>query len=170
MATRIELSSVLAGAFVGLPELKTVKYSKDGNDFEFDVYIRKLSYQSAVNDGKSLSKNPDALVAGRIAACVVDVAGKPVFESVDQVMGLGKYASAGPLNEDLSFALYTAVKEVNYPGKLISTTNPSSGVNWSSTGSGVELLTKPSDRLPSQSSESGTPIEHAEGASTSVVE
>jgi hypothetical protein len=136
MATRISLNDLKQRmAFVGAPVLKTVKYTHDDEELEFDVYIRKLSYQSAMNDSDSFKDKPNSFVAGRIASCVLDEQAKPLFESVDQILGIGDYAESGALNDRLTFALFSAVTEVNSTGKSKSTDSTNSGANSSSTES-----------------------------------
>ncbi len=162
MGKRISLADVKKSAFVGKPVLKTVEYLLDGELCEFNVYIRKLSYQSAVNDGQSFGANRDKFVAGRIAACVLDEDGHPVFESIDQIMGLGAFEDAGPISDDLTCALFAKIEEVNPSKKSSSTTNQNSGANSSLTESGDAQSTTPSDESVSESSESGKLIETEE--------
>lgn len=145
MGTRISLTDLKASAFVGAPVLKTVTFVRDGEEFETDVYIRRLSYQSAVNDSKAYAANADAFVAGRIAACVLNEDGTPLFDSVDQIMGKGEYVESGALDPDLTYALFNAVDEVNKVGKSNSTPTTNSGASLSSTESVDELSKKPSE-------------------------
>ena len=115
------------GAFTGAPVEKEIKWEMNGKDFTATVYVRRLSYNSAVADIMAL-RNRDEAVAGRIASCILDKAGKPVFTSAD-ITGLNsdgtpimategkKKVERGPLNADLTLALLQAIGEVNGLGK-----------------------------------------------------
>ena len=157
MATKISLKALKALAFVGAPLLKTINYVIDGEEFEFDVYIRRFGYQAAVNHGKASLAEGDSYAAGRIAACILNVDGSPMFESSDHVEGKGKWAlvldengaplpnqdpELGGLTESLTFALHGAILEVNTVGKSNLTTSQNSGANSSSTESVEEPSTK----------------------------
>lgn len=135
---KLSIADLKKSAFVGEPVLKTVSYSQDGQDFEFDVFIRKWSYQSAINDGKAWASDRSIVVAGRILACVLDQEGNQVFDSVEQILGTGDYVKQGALSDALTHALYSAVAEVNEVGKSNSATKTSSSVSLSSTESAEE--------------------------------
>lgn len=156
MDSKNSLTDIMSRAFVGAPVLKTVKFKLDGVDHEMTVRVRKLSYQSAINDGRAFSKNPDAFVAGRIAACVLDEEGTPLFASIDQVMGTGSYVEQGALCDSLTCALFDLVLEVNPTGKSILPQTTNSGANSSSTVSAATPSKPRKRRSASMSSESGT--------------
>jgi hypothetical protein len=166
----LSLNDIMANAFVGAPIVKTVKFVLNGEPSEFTVRVRKLSYQSAINDGRAYSENPDAFVAGRIAGCVMDHDGKPLFASVDQIMGLGEYVEQGALCDSLTYALFQAVCEVNPTGKSISTTKTSSGVSSSATELAEKPLRKQKAKSASKSIALGEPIATNAEVSTSVDE
>ncbi|HJZ06340.1 MAG TPA: phage tail assembly chaperone family protein, TAC [Patescibacteria group bacterium] len=113
-----------AGAFTGCPVEKEIKWNKDGKELSATAYVRKLSYKSAVSDVKQFGKD---VIAGRIAACICDKGGIPVF-SVEDITGYvvesekdteaekkRKIAiiERGPLDHNLTIALLSAIAEVN---------------------------------------------------------
>lgn len=102
------------GAFTGAPVKKTIKWKSGGEEHEAEVYVRLLSYYSAVSDIFSTMTNKDS-VAGRIASSIVDENGKPVFK-LDDITGEAA-PDRGPLCESLTRALLSAIGEVNSPKK-----------------------------------------------------
>lgn len=117
MIKKLSIEQLKQSAFVGEPVLKTVSFTQDGEECEFDVYVRKMSYQSAVTDGKAWAQDQSILVAGRILSCILDGEGKPVFDSIDQILGTGDYVQQGALSSDLTHAFYNVIAEVNRGGK-----------------------------------------------------
>jgi len=115
------------GAFTGAPVEKEVTWEMNGKEYTATVYIRRLSYNSAVADIMAL-RNRDEAVAGRIASCILGPDGKPIFKPSD-ITGLnqdgtpmmikekGKTVERGPLNADLTLALLQAIGEVNGLGE-----------------------------------------------------
>lgn len=115
------------GAFTGAPVEKEIKWEMNGENFTATVYVRRLSYNSAVADIMAL-RNRDEAVAGRIASCILDKEGKPILTPAD-ITGLNsdgtpimvvegeKQVERGPLNADLTLALLQAIGEVNGLGK-----------------------------------------------------
>lgn len=128
MANKLSINDLkTAGQFVGQPELKTIAWSHDGEDFEADVYVRKLSYKSAITD--ALSKSTEDILAARIAACVCDAKGQAIFTAEDIKGEADK--DRGPMASGLFMALSNAVGEAN--GATVKTKSPqqkkSSGTN-----------------------------------------
>ncbi|WP_444934967.1 phage tail assembly chaperone family protein, TAC [Microbulbifer sp. JTAC008] len=105
------------GSFSGAPVKRSITWKQGDEEFTATVYIRRFSYYSAVNDVEALRGKVD-LVAGRIAACVVDAEGKPVFTPAD-VTGEAD-PERGPLNENLTQALLMEIGAVNNLGKVKS--------------------------------------------------
>lgn len=103
-----------AGAFTGAPVERQISWKQGGEDISATVYVRPLSYKSAVNDIKAVSGNTEA-IAGRIAACICDVDGKPVF-TVEDITGEAD-PERGPLDGNLTMALLVVIAEVNGLGK-----------------------------------------------------
>ena len=126
-----------ADAFVGAPVKKELKWEKDGVEHVFDVYVRRLSYHTAVSDLRNYASGDPAVE--RIAHCIVDEQGAPVFtvsditgrdENGDPVIVDGK--ERGALDPGLSVALLSLIAEVNNLGKTqapSSTTTQSSGTS-----------------------------------------
>lgn len=102
------------GAFAGAPVEKEIIWEQNGEEMKATTFVRKMSYQSAVADIKASSGNRE-IIAGRIASCICDETGKPVFE-VGDITG-EKDPERGPLNHNLTVALLVAISEVNGLGK-----------------------------------------------------
>lgn len=102
------------GAFTGAPVEKEITWKSGGGEHTATVYVRPLSYRSAVSDIKALSGKSDA-VAGRIAASICDEEGKPVFTPED-ITGDAD-PDRGPLDGNLTMALLGVIAEVNGLGK-----------------------------------------------------
>jgi len=113
-----------AGSFTGYPVEKEIKWEQDGKEISATTYVRKLSYRTAVSDARQFGKD---VIAGRIAACICDKDGKPVF-TVEDITGepvenkndndtekARKKAifDRGPLDHELTIALLGAIAEVN---------------------------------------------------------
>lgn len=126
-----------AGAFTGAPVEKEITWNNGQEDLTATVYVRKLSYNSAIEDLKSITKKSEA-AAGRISACICDENGKAVFTPED-ITGEAD-PERGPLCSGLTWALLTVIAEVNSAGKNVTT---NSGTSLSSTESAEEPLPKP---------------------------
>ena len=113
-----------AGAFTGAPVEKEIKWEQDGEILIATAYVRKLSYKSAVSDVRQFGGD---VLAGRIASCICDKNGNPVF-TVEDITGdvvdekgdskeekdrKAKIRERGPLNSNLTIALLGAIGEVN---------------------------------------------------------
>ena len=101
------------GAFTGAPVEREIKWKQKGAELTATVYVRPLSYKSAVSDLHSLSGGDP--VAGRIAACICDPEGKPVFTPAD-ITGDAE-PDRGPLDGALTFALLAVIAEVTGMGE-----------------------------------------------------
>ena len=106
-----------AGAFTGAPVERQISWKQGDQELSATVYVRPLSYRSAVNDIKAVSAKTEA-IAGRIAACICDSEGKPIFTPED-ITGEAD-AERGPLDGNLTMALLVVIAEVNGLGKLKS--------------------------------------------------
>jgi len=102
------------GAFTGAPVEREITWKKGGQEYTATVYVRALSYLSAVSDITSVHTKGDP-VAGRIAACICQEDGSPVF-TVGDITGEADPAR-GPLDGNLTMALLTVIGEVNGLGK-----------------------------------------------------
>ena len=126
-----------AGAFTGAPVETEITWKQDGKELTATTYVRKLSYNTVVSDAKQWGGE---VTAGRIAACICDKDGKPVF-TVEDITGIPtindpidndqdsedqkevnnkirdkncEIRKRGPLNHNLTIALLNAIAEVNY--------------------------------------------------------
>lgn len=102
------------GAFTGAPVEREVKWSKGETEFTATVFVRPLSYNSAVSDLKAAGGIGDG-IAGRIAASICDAEGNPVFTVAD-ITGEAD-PKRGALDGNLTIALLGVIGEVNGLGK-----------------------------------------------------
>jgi len=102
------------GAFTGAPIKKTITWKKGEDEHSADVYVRLLSYHSTVAELNAFSHDHADAVAGRIASCICDAEGKPVFKPED-ITGEAD-PKRGPLDGNLTIALLTVIAEVNRLG------------------------------------------------------
>jgi|SRR5688572_5671591 len=139
------------GAFTGGPVRRDVEWVQNGKTLKAEVYIRPMSYHTAVKDIITANGGGDIL-AQRIAGCVCHEDGSPAFR-VSDITGIGadgkpimieengELKERGPFNKSLSDALIMLVGEVSGLGKTkSSTTKANSGASSSST----ELAAEPS--------------------------
>lgn len=114
MKTSIE-SLMKAGAFTkaGMIE-ETVKLATDDGEVEFTVFVRPLSYRSALSEISASQQNKDALAA-RIASSICNEDGEPIF-SIEDVTGEAD-PERGPLSNDMTIALLDAISRANGLGK-----------------------------------------------------
>lgn len=106
-----------AGAFTGAPVEREITWKQGEDELTATVYVRPLSYLSARADLAALTGKSDG-VAGRIAACICDQEGKPVF-TPDDITGEAD-PERGPLDGNLTMALLSVIGEVNGLGKTTS--------------------------------------------------
>lgn len=113
-----------SGAFAGAPVKREVTWESGGGEHTADVYVRKLSYHAAVGDIHALTSDGD-VAASRIAACIVDESGNPVFE-ISDITGVNDDGTPvldddgqerGGMVSSLVMALLTVIGEVNRLGK-----------------------------------------------------
>lgn len=118
MATLSLESLQQQGAFTGAPVQKEIAWEIEGEKHEATVYVRRLSYLAAVHDVRASQGQVDG-IAGRIAACICDESGKPIFRPED-ITGEAD-PERGALHRSLTLALLGAIGEVNAaPGKTKS--------------------------------------------------
>lgn len=134
-----------AGAFAAPSVKKEIKWHSAGVLQKATVYVAHESYISVAQRWEAQNKGVD-ITAQRIASCIVDEDGKPVF-TVDDVVG-GPETGHGPLCAELTIVLLSAIGEVNRveegaPEKK-STPRKSSGTNSSSRESAAAPSSKPS--------------------------
>lgn len=102
-----------AGAFTGAPVKREVKWEQGGEEHTATVYVRPLSYSTAV---ANFSKDA---TAARIAASIVNDKGEPVFTPGD-ITGEADH-ERGPLCESLTMELLRVIGEVSGFGKKTKT-------------------------------------------------
>jgi len=108
-----------AGAFAGAPVEKEIEWDQGGSVLKMTTFVRRLSYKAAVSEiktfrnmeGEDQSEASSNFFAARIAACICDAKGNPVF-TVQDITGDAD-PSRGPLNYNLTMALLGAIREVN---------------------------------------------------------
>jgi hypothetical protein len=112
MATQtISIDSLkTAGAFTGRPVEKEIEWNSGGEDRKATVYVRQLSYATAVADIVSGVEKTDH-IAARIAASICDADGHAIFTPGD-ITGDAD-PERGPLCSSLTIALLSAIGEVN---------------------------------------------------------
>lgn len=114
-----------ANAFTAKPVKQTVEWN--GNTF--DVYVRQLSFQTAMGDISSASEGGAHILACRIATSLCDAEGKAIMSPYD-VTGeviydeAGKVIAgnpdAGPMDGELVKALLITINKVQNAGKIKS--------------------------------------------------
>jgi len=121
----LDLTSLYqSGGFSGPPVKKEISFMAGGQEVTGTVWVRKLSYQSAVGDIKAIETDGE-IAATRIATCIVDENGEPLYQKHDII---GFYDDGTPvMGEDgnprggfvasLLNALWAAIAEVNDLGK-----------------------------------------------------
>jgi hypothetical protein len=125
-----------AGAFVAPPVKKDVTWHVNGEPKTATVYVVQESFSSLVQRWEEQERGGD-LTAQRIASCICDKDGKPIFTVAD-VIG-NPETGHGPLTATLTIVLLNAIGEVNgAKGEVAekkSIPRKSSGTKSSSTGS-----------------------------------
>lgn len=121
-----------------------IEWVQDGETYTATVYVRPMSYHTAVAEISATRNGKDALAA-RIAECICDEKGTPIFTAAD-ITGEADPDNRGPLCSALIYALLGAIGSVSSMGKKKrrSATTKSSGTNSSSTASAEEPSQKPS--------------------------
>lgn len=106
------------GAFTGAPVEKEITWKQGEDELKATVFVRRLSYKSAVADLKAMQSEDLDMVAGRIASCICDEKGKPIFKPED-ITGEAD-PDRGPLDGNLTMSLLAVIGEVNDLGKAKS--------------------------------------------------
>ncbi|MGQ7253980.1 phage tail assembly chaperone family protein, TAC [Vreelandella titanicae] len=141
------------GGFVSrkaVPE--AIKWTHEGQEFTATVYVLPLSYATAKSDIVATQLKSDP-IAARIAHCIVDEEGKPLFTVAD-VVGEAD-PERGPLSNSLTHELLRVIGKVSKLGKpqASSTKKTRSGTSSSSTAlaAGQSKKRKPASATPSSS-------------------
>lgn len=99
-----------AGAFIAPPVKKEITWHSDGKAQTATVYVLQESFISLTQRWDAQDRGGD-LAAQRIASCITDKNGVPVF-TVDDIVG-GPESGHGPLCAELAIVLLAAIGEVN---------------------------------------------------------
>ena len=102
-------------AFCGEPVEKEITWAQGEDEFTATVYVRRMSYKTTVSDLQNSKDGSGQVLAGRIASCICDETGAPVFTVADITGDADPHR--GPLNNNLTMALLTVIGEVNGLGK-----------------------------------------------------
>lgn len=132
-----------AGAFIAPPVKKEITWHANGKPQTATIYVLQESFISLTQRWDAQDRGGD-LAAQRIASCITDKDGTPVF-SVDDVLG-GPETGHGPLCAELSIVLLAAIGEVNKipEGALEKKSNPRKSSGTSSRSSSARPSRKPS--------------------------
>ncbi|WP_237673531.1 phage tail assembly chaperone family protein, TAC [Vreelandella profundi] len=133
---KITLENLAAnGGFVSRKAVeKEISWENEGQEFKGTVNVLALSYATAKSDIISVRAKGDPLAA-RIAYCIVDDDGQPVFTEGD-ITGEAN-PDRGPLSAGLTNALLAVIGDVSGLGKprAGSAKKTSAGTSSSSTAS-----------------------------------
>jgi hypothetical protein len=155
-AVKLSIETLAAnGGFVSRKAVnKEIKWEHDGQEFTATVNVLPLSYATAKSDIISVRSQGDPLAA-RIAHCIVDDDGQPVFSESD-ITGDAN-PERGPLSAGLTTALLSVIGEVSGLGKHRASLpkKPNSGTSSSSTASAAAQSKKPKSASLTQSSKAG---------------
>jgi len=105
-----------AGAFTGRPVEKEISWQSGGSEHKATIFVKQLSYATAVADIVSGVEKTDH-IAARIAASICDADGHPVFTAGD-ITGEAD-PDRGALCSSLTIALLAAIGEVNGKKKTV---------------------------------------------------
>jgi hypothetical protein len=132
-----------AGAFISEPQKKEVSWHANGNPQKATVYVLQESFISLTQRWDAQDRGGD-LAAQRIASCITDKNGVPVF-TVEDVVG-GPETGHGPLCAELAIVLLAAIGEVNKvpEGALEKKSNPRKSSGTSSPSSSAPRSRKQS--------------------------
>ncbi|MGY4876509.1 phage tail assembly chaperone family protein, TAC [Vreelandella aquamarina] len=143
------------GGFVSRqPVEKEIRWQHEGSEYKATVNVLPLSYFTATTDILSVRGKGDPLAA-RIAHCIVNDKGEPVF-TVEDVTGEAD-PERGPLSAGLTSELLRVIGDVSRLGKrkTSSQTKTNSGTSSSSTASAGGRSKKHNSASATQSSNAG---------------
>lgn len=123
--SRLDLESLYqSGGFAGAPVEREITFRVGGEEVTGTVWVRRLSYQTAVSDLKALSSGEE-VGAARIASSICDEQGNALY-TVSDVTGVrddgtpvldAEGKPRGGFVDSLLNALWQAIAEVNGLGK-----------------------------------------------------
>lgn len=141
------------GGFTGGPVKRLVTWKDKGEEHSAEIWVRAMSYHTAVTDLSTLGESRQMVVARRLSACLCDEEGVPLF-TVTDITGIdqegkpimvkdpknGEMVERGAFCTGLTNALLEIIGEVSGLGKKKPKENSnlrtSSGTSSSSTESG----------------------------------
>ncbi|SDI39752.1 phage tail assembly chaperone family protein, TAC [Pseudomonas abietaniphila] len=132
-----------AGAFIAPPVKKEITWHANGKAQTATVYVLQESFISLTQRWDAQDRGGD-LAAQRIASCITNKDGVPVF-TVDDIVGSAE-AGHGPLCAELAIVLLAAIGDVNKvpEGTLEKKSNPRKSSGTSSRSSSARPSRKPS--------------------------
>ena len=155
---KIDIAEINAGVLIAKPQAVTVQIKYNGEDTEFDTFIKPYSYDTAVAKLRAFGENKEAL-AGILAASICDAEGNLLFTE-EQVRK--------KFNQDLVDAIWFEIVRVNSLGKT-QNSNPKQNSSVKSRSRRVKA-SKKSKTLHTQKLKSGPPTSENTEASTLVEE
>ena len=144
---KLTLADIKSGVLVKGLQKVTVQIKVDGEDAEFDTYIKPFSYATAVAQMKAYGEDKEAL-AGVLASCLADEKGELIFTEED----VRTHFSQGLVD-----AIWEKIYDINFLGK--------NGKSQEKTNSSVksplpqEAPSAKSDNSTSKKSKHGQPTE-----------
>ncbi|WP_299259750.1 phage tail assembly chaperone family protein, TAC [uncultured Kushneria sp.] len=102
------------GAFSGALVERDIEWKQGDETHTATVHVRPLSYHTAMSDISSVRAGGDA-GAARIAYCICDEDGNPIFKASD-ITGEAD-PERGPLNHGLTMELLRVIGDVSGLGK-----------------------------------------------------
>lgn len=115
---KLKIDQIKSGILIGKPVFATVQIKYEGEDAEFETYIKPFSYETAVANLRAIGEKKEAL-AGILSSCICDEKGEATFTE-DEIR---KH-----FNQSLVDAIWAKVVEINVLGKTSNsaqTTNSS---------------------------------------------
>ncbi|MFU8927561.1 phage tail assembly chaperone family protein, TAC [Acinetobacter puyangensis] len=152
---KISLNDIKSGVLVGKPQKVSVQIPLQGEDVEFETYIKPFSYDTTVAQMKAFSENKEAL-AGILASCICDEEGVLVFQEAE---------IRTQFNQELVDALWAKIYEMNMLGKK-SNSQPKTKSSVKSQSHSEKQSAKSGNSRKSKS-DNGKPTEENEAALTS---
>jgi len=159
MKKKISIAEIQSGVLLGAPIAISVPITLNDEECEFDTHIKPFSYATVVARWRAVGQEKEAL-AGTIASCICDEAGKLTFTE-DQVRE--------KFSEELIEAIWQKICDVNNIGgksKTTSSKTMKSLPNSSSTASGGTRSKRSSKTSASKNSVTGASTSGGEEAST----
>lgn len=113
------MSDLLKYAFVSATPVRkevSITDTATGKKTKVAVWVKPLSYQSAVEDLTGIGSNATDAVARRIAYSILDESGKAIF-TPEVIMGTAN-PDQGPLSPELTMELLRVIGETSNLGKI----------------------------------------------------